>query len=113
MNFAGEWMAHKLDLIDSALGVPLLFEGKNRKQQIDVAFDAARAIRTPGPKLWTDVVDHFQAATVQRAGQFQIEVGPVNENYRVGLSFNRCLLQKICTLAKTSAGRRQFPVTPE
>ncbi len=31
MNFAGERMAHILDMFDAAVGVPVLFEGQYRK----------------------------------------------------------------------------------
>jgi len=65
VNFARERMAYILNVVDATLGIPLLFERQNRKQEIDVALNAARAIGAPGPKLWADVVDHFQSATVK------------------------------------------------
>jgi len=39
-------------------------------RHIDVALDAARAIRTPGPKLRADVIDNFKTATMKRTRQF-------------------------------------------
>ena len=100
LNFAGERMAHVLDLIDSAFGIPLLFKGKNRKQEIDIASNTTRAIRAPGPQLRTDVVDHFKAITMERARQSQIKLRPVNQNYRVGSIFASRLLQKFVGMPK-------------
>ena len=43
VDFAGERVPHVLDVIDSAIRIPFLFEWQDRQQQIDVALDTARA----------------------------------------------------------------------
>jgi hypothetical protein len=73
-------VAHVLDVRDAAAGVPGLFERQNRKQQIDVSLNAARAIRTPGPQLRTDVINDGNTTAMQPARQPQIEFRPVDQN---------------------------------
>ena len=49
-NFAGEWMAHKLDVVHSTFGIPIPLKRKNRKQQIDVALDLCSRDTSARPK---------------------------------------------------------------
>ena len=82
-------MTNKLHVLYATLRVPLLFEGKDGKQQIYVTANASYSIGTPGPKLRTDVIDNSQATAMKRVRQSQIKVRPVNENHRIGLPFHR------------------------
>src|SRR5205814_4950458 len=85
-NFAGERVANVLDVGDPARGIPVLFKGQDRKQQIDIALDVPGAIRTPGPKLRAYIIDDPNAAAMKPARQTQIEIRPINQNRCVGLA---------------------------
>src|ERR1041385_8919943 len=85
-NFAGQRVATILDVGYPARGVPVPFKGQDRKQQINVALDAAGAIRTPGPKLRAYVIDDPNAAAMKPSGQTQIEIRPINQDRCVGLA---------------------------
>src|SRR2546423_8995616 len=85
-NFAGQRVANVLDISDVARGVPIFFKGQDRKQQIDIARDVPRAIRTPGPKLRAYIIDYPNAAALKQSRHTQIEIRPIYENRRVGLT---------------------------
>jgi hypothetical protein len=88
LNLAHQWMAHKLNLLNTSLFVPLAFEGKNRKQQIYTASYLLNSMLPPRPKLWSDVVDDFHAAAVKRPRQRQIEIRPIDQDYGIRSAFN-------------------------
>src|SRR6185436_7425257 len=69
VNFTGKWMPNKLNMLHFTGFVPGSFKGKNREQQIYIAFDILQTARAPGPELRADVIDNFQTTAVQRMGQ--------------------------------------------
>src|SRR5437660_9977331 len=82
-------MAHILNLGYVSGGVPVFFKRKNRQQKVHVSLNGARAVRAPGPKLWTYIIDDRNTAAMKPARQTQIEIGPVNQNRGNGFSFFR------------------------
>jgi hypothetical protein len=62
-------MTYKLDMLYSALFVPLGFKWKYRQQEIDVAPDILQATRPPRPELWANVINDFQPIAMERMGQ--------------------------------------------
>src|ERR687884_584735 len=79
-HFTGQRMAHILNFRNTALSVPVLFEGQDRKQEIDVSLNVAHAVRAPGPELRAYVINDGNATAVQPARQPQIEIRPIDEN---------------------------------
>src|SRR5438270_10788809 len=100
MHGAGQRMTHVFDICDAAFSVPTFFEWQNRKQEIDVALYVSRAIRPPRPQLRADVINDADAVPVKPTRQPQIEIGPIDENCRVGISsFDRTLQVGECSPA--------------
>src|SRR5437763_14218609 len=91
-NFAGQRVANVLDISDAAGGIPVLFKGQDRKQQIDIALDVPGAIRTPGPKLRAYIINDRDAAVMKPARQTQIEIRPIYKNGWVGMAMIYCRL---------------------
>src|SRR5438093_7035278 len=58
-------MTNILDISDPPRGIPIFFKGKDRKQQIDIARDVPRAVRTPGPELRAYIIDDPHAAAMK------------------------------------------------
>ncbi len=102
-------MPDVFDLIHAPRGVPFFFERENRQQQIDVAVDGVRAIRTPRPHLRAHVVNHPKAAPMQPARQAQIELRPINENYRIGPACDCSSLQVAKCAPEFGKRRADFP----
>src|SRR2546421_11821975 len=85
-NFTGQRVADVFDVSDPARGIPIFFKGQDRKQQIDIALDVPRPIRTPGPKLGAYIIDDPNAAAMKPSRQTQIEIRPINQNCCIGLA---------------------------
>src|SRR5262245_61142733 len=86
-------MTHIFNVGHSALSKPVGFEWQNGKQQIDVSADLPHSVRSPGPNLRADVIDHTQPSPVQSFGEPQVELWPVNQNDGVRLSFQGGVFQ--------------------
>src|SRR5205085_5876270 len=81
---ARERVADELDLIDAARLVPAALERKDGEHQVNVAAHLPDAVRAPGPELRAYVVDDSEPTAVEGAREREVEVGPVNEDDRVG-----------------------------
>jgi hypothetical protein len=86
-HFTSERMTDVLYLRDPARRVPIFFERKNRKQQVNVALDIPDAIRTPRPQLRANVIDDRNTSSMKPARESQIEFGPINQDRRGRFSF--------------------------